>query len=539
MGGTAAIKIRGRLLVGPYEFDVITAGVAFELNNIPTASFTVAVGRAGGNLRPGNLHYFADRLSPEMRVQFRCQLTVLDSSVPYRVPTGEFRLFDGYLSGFSTTTQRGALVAVFHAKHWLLDMDYSSAVSDSSHPTNPSQFSFKASHQPAGAGGTSWTPLTAVGPVSDTTLATDFWGEGLQKWFKELTALDMINKDELAFLGGGPTKNDTAKKALDRFTTASGNYVKLAMDFKQADAASVAAAIWNDIQMDSYDSTLANTTLWGKLVNDFSSRYMFAIVPRVEDALIIPYIPGLKKTWKYGIAGTDYDRTGATSELQRRLRGVGILSGVTFRTGSNLREPGQSPSKLGVGGWYSPAGSDRGTVLLRQGPRWLTNIIASDRYAEFSAGAGVQPIGNALHPGTRAASKSTKAPPPPPEQLKKDSKRIFDAFAHAMYTYEQLRTRQIEIGGKLRFDIAPGSTINIAPSFDKFILPDAMAQPMVGDVTRVTYVLDSQKGTAMTNFNIAHVRTGYENSRDEFSLDRHPLWMNPWAGCGLLSEFDK
>lgn len=539
MGGSASIKVRGRLLVGPYEFDIVTAGIAFELNNIPTASFTVAVGRSGSALQPGNLHYFAGSLSPDMRVQFRCRLDVIESSEPYHVPNGEFRLFDGYLSGFSTTTQKGALMAVFQAKHWLLDMDYSSAVSNSSHPTNPSQFSFKASHQPAGAGGTSWTPLTATGPVSDTTLATDFWGSGLKKWLTELTALDMINKDELSFLGGEPSKNDTAKKALDRFTTSSGNYVKLAMDFKQADAASIASAIWNDIQMDSYDSTLANTTLWGKLVNDFASRYMFAIVPRVEDALVIPYIPGLKTPWKYGISGKDYDRTGSTSELQRRLRGVGILSGVSFRTGSNLREPGQSPSKLGVGGWYSPKGAERGMVMLRQGPRWLTNVIASDRYSEFSAGAGVKTIGNAMHPGAKALSQSTKKAPPAPEKLKEGSKTIFDAFARAMYAYEQLRTRQLEIGGKIRFDIAPGSTIRIAPSFDKFILPDAMAQPLVGDVTRVTYVLDSQKGTAMTNFNIAHVRTGYENSLDEFSLERHPLWMNPWSGCGLLAEFDK
>jgi hypothetical protein len=536
--GHASLKIRGRLLVGPHEFSVASAAIAFELNNIPTATFGVAVGRGGGLLRPANIHQFAGRLSPDMRVQFLCTIDVLESSEPYRMPVGEFRLFDGYLVGMSLQKQHGGLMqVVLHSKHWLMDMDYSSAVSESSHPLNPSQFSFKASHQPKGAGGTSWTPLTAQGPVSDTTLATDFWGEGLKKWLTELTALDMINKDELAFLGGEDTGNATAKKALDRFTTKNGNYVNLAMDFNNADASSVAAAIWNDIQLDSYDSTLANSTLWGKLINDFSSRYMFAVVPRVEDALVVPYIPGLRKPWVYGISGKDYAMVGATSELQRRLRGVGIFSGVRSRTGSHLSEPGQSPTSLGVGGWYSPAGSDRGMVMLRQGPRWLTNIISPDRYSEFSSGAGVKPIGSAIHPGTRSLSGPNT--PPAPETLKKQSKTIFDAFAHAMFVYEQLRLRQLELSGKVRFDIAPGSTIAIAPSFDKFIPMDALAAPLVGDVTRVTYMLDCNKGQAATNFNLAHLRTGYENGLEEFSVSRHPLWMNPWSGCGLISAFDR
>lgn len=543
--GHASVKIRGRLTVGGNNLDVSSALIAYELNNIPQASFSLSVGRGTGALAPAAIHKLADKLTPEMKVQFFCTLTLLESTDPaYSLPQGEFLLFDGYLTGLSLSKPRGSLTAVLHARNWLLDMDYSAATSEMSHPTNPSQFSFRTSHTFQGAGGVSWVPLVDKGFIDATTLSSDFWGRGLQPWLKALTALDLINKIELSVLPGGDTTNATAAAALSRFTTTSGNYVPLALDFGSADAQSVAAAIWNDVQHVSFDSTLGNTTLWGKLIGDYASRYLFAVVPRVSDALVVPYIPGLATTWKYSISGKDYDMVGTSSELQRKLRGVGILSGLGSRSGSNNAEKGANPASLGVGGWYSPPGQARGMIMLKQGPRWINHIISADRYSAFSSGAGTQTIGNAMHPGTVLGSGGSNAatirtPPPPPGTLQAQSKYIFDAFAHALYVYEQLRLRQMELAGKLRFDIAPGSTIRIAPSFDKFIVPDALATPMVGDVLRVTYILDSDKKTASTNYNIGHVRTEYENGLPDFTVSRHPLWKNPWTGCGMLASYDK
>lgn len=530
--GWSSVKVRGRLMLDGKEYDTVMATVSYELNNIPQATFLVAVGRGGGQLKPAAIH----RLQPkaQMPVLFYATLEQQSGTADRELPKGELLLFEGELTGLSFQKMSGGAQVVLQARHWLLNMDYSSSLSESSHPANPSQFSYRATHEFKGAGAASWGPFTRQGLISEITLAEDFWGKGLYPWLQELTDTDRINKDELSFLGGGDTGNTSAKKALNRFTTTKGNYVPLEFDMRKADAGSVAAAIWNDVQAETYES-FAQVTLWGKLVSDFASRYMFAVVPRVSDALVIPYIPGLRKLWTQKLRATDYVAVAVTSELHRTLRGVGVFSGVASRTGADGREPGQDTAKLGVGGWYSPPGADTGMVMLRSGPRWLTGIIAPDRYSEFSTGGGMRKIGNAMHPGEKSTGQSTAgSPPPSPASLKESSKPVFDAYAEALYAYEQLRLRQIEISGKLRFDIAPGSTTELEVSGEKFISNDALSGNLIGDVLRVTYVMDSENGKAATNFNLAHLRTEQENQLPGFSLDRHPLWKQPWSGCRLV-----
>jgi len=530
--GWASIKVRGRLMLDGQQYDTVMAAVSFELNNIPQATFTVEIGRGGGQLRPAAIHRLRTPRT-QVPIEFYVTLTQLGGSERQSLPRGEFRLFSGYLTGLSYQRTTGSAQAVLQAKHWLLDMNYSSSLSESSHPLNPSQFSYRAVHEFADAGATSWSPFTKNGLISEATLAEDFWAKGLLPWLKELTELDCINKDELSFLGGADTGNTSAARALARFTTSNGNYVPLEFDFHKSDAGSVAAAIWNDVQAETYES-FVSTTLWDKLVADFASRYLFAVVPRVEDAVVIPYVPGLRAVWDHKLLTRDYEVISANSELQRLLRGVGVFSGIVSRTGAFATEPGNDPARLGIGGWYSPPGIDSGTVMLKAGPRWLTNIIASDRYAEFSSGGGMQAIGNAMHPGESSTSDTSGTPPPSPDSLKTSSKYIFDAFAETLYAYEQLRLRQVEISGKLRFDVAPGSTLALEVSGERFIPNDSLSGNLVGDVLRVTCLLDSENGRAATNFNLAHIRTEAENALPGFSLDRHPLWKQPWRGTKLL-----
>ena len=528
----SSVKVRGRLVVGDNEFEGVSAAISYELNTIPRASFTVEIGRGHNPLKPAAIHKTADKFKVQTPISFYLTLEQL-AGKPQNLPEGEFRLFDGYLTGISWQRLQGQAQATLHAKNWLLDMDYSSALSDTSHPTNPSEFSYRTTHLFDGSGGgASWTPMTDKSIITPGTLASDFWKEGLYEWLYELTKQDAINNEELSFIGavGG---NETARKALKRFTTSGGRYVPLALDMHGADSDSVADSVWNDIQAQTFES-FASTTLWGKLVAEWASSYMFAVVPRVEDAVVIPFAPGLRTQWQYELDSKDYIAISSTAELMRVLRGVGVFAGLKWRAGADLREPDEGGARLGIGGWYQAPGVTNGMIMFKQGPRWLTNMIATDRYSEFSCGAGINVIGTSFHPGAGGDNATVTTP----AEIKKQSKQLIDAYAHSLYVYEQLRLRQIELSGKLRFDIAPGATVLIGAEDELFIEGDALGQDLVGDVMRITYLIDSENGRVSTGFNLSHVRTVTENKQDTFGLDRHPLWRNPWPGCGLLAMYD-
>jgi hypothetical protein len=540
MGGWAEYKVSARLVVDGKEFECVRANVSFQLNTIPQALFMVAVGRGKSEMMPAMIHKtdFGIQVPLQLYVQLKPLASGGENGQFDSLPVDEFRLFDGYLTGVSWNKTRQHEHAMLHAQHWLLDMDYSSAVSDMSHPLNPSQFSFKAAHLIPGTGGVSWLPQTLQGFVTPASLESDFWGDCIKPWMEAMTEQDLINNDDMSWIGPAHT-NKTAAKALAKFSTGAGNYVPLAMDIYSTDPVAVSAAIWNDVQLEWYE-TMKNTTLWEKLVNDLGSRYMFAIVPRVEDAIVIPYIPGLAQIWNpnpgtvASILAKDYVAISANSHLTRMLRAVGIFSGLNSRTGADNVEPGQSPVRLGTGGLYCSSRFESGMIMFKQAPRWLSNIIASDRYSDAAAGAGLRPIGTAIHPGAGIDDG-----PPKPKDLQTTSKEIMDAYAQTLYVYEQLRLRQLELSGRFRLDLAPGSTVSIEVAGDRFIESDVLIKTLVGDITRVTYLIDSENSRCGTDFNLAHIRTVSENTSNDFALDRPPLWKRGWPGAGLLSFYDK
>lgn len=523
------VDITARLVIKDVEYSVEMASLTYQLNTIPRAVFTVSLGRDPTG-KPSAAH--SAKFKNGDLVKFYATITRRDGSGEDKwIPKGERLLFEGQYKGCQPHRSSGAAKLLVSAQGWLVDMDGSAATSAMSHPQNPGQFNYRAVHEFTGAGGVAWTPFTSLGKVTPATLSSDFWGDALLPWFQELTELDRINTEELSFLqvSGG---NTAAAAALKRFTTSDGNYVPLALDFQGAESQAISESIWNNIQAESFES-IAQQTLWGKLLQ-LASLYMFAVVPRVEDALVVPYIPGLQSAWKHAIKAGDYDVSDAPQEVEQDLLGVGVLCGVKMTSGADMR-PNSSDGmdRFGVGGWYSPPNA-RGLVKLQQGPPWLTNVAASDRYASFAVGDGVKPISTAQSPGVGDLNAVIMSP----DTLRQQTKSLLDAYAKSLYVYERLRLSQLALVGKPRFDIAPGSTVKIEGVGEPFVQKDVLGQDLYGDVLRVSILLDAEAKKAQASFNIGHVRTADENSEPGVSIERHPFWNGVWKGAGLLKEFD-
>jgi hypothetical protein len=543
----ASTKVGAYLRVGQNtNLDLHAAAIAFELNAIPRAEFHIAAGRDAGDGTASQVHVINELLQAETPVQLILDAQYMASAAfglagRERIPEGEQEIFDGYVSGVATTQTGAGLSFVLQATHWLADMAHASALSQNSHPNNPGAFTYRAMHPLPGAG-VSFTPFDKQSAITDSDVRTDLWGSGLLPWLQEVAGQDFINIDELLFLNEASPGTAAALAALNRFTMSSGNYVPLQLRTAAADISSIAAAIQNDIQKETYES-FATTTLWDKLVQGFAPKYMFAVVPRVHDALVVPYVPGLKQTWKHVIRAADYDPIRTISPRERAVAAVGVFSGLGLRTGANGHIPGSEGDvalRAGIGGWYR--GAERGLVLLREAPPWLSNMTSPDRYSEWGSGAGKYPVGSATNPTGGVLAPGAK--PPEPAALAASTKRMLDRYAQALYAYEHLRGRQADIVCRPRFDIAPGSTVRVARHGDQFVktalgsLTDDTAEDLIGDVIRVTHHISRDPPKFETVLTLAHIRTQSEQDKPGGYVDGHPLWEKSWPGAGLLPEFD-
>ena len=111
---------------------------------------------------------------------------------------------------------------------------------------------------------------------------------------------------------------------------------------------------------------------------------------------------------------------------------------------------------------------------------------------------------------------------------------VINGFAQQWFVIEMLKARQGELTGKLRFDIAPLSTVKIESARENFVPGDALGAPLYGTVLRVTIAIDAERRTAGSGYTIAHIRSEAENSDGRTSVDKPPMYKEPFVGCALI-----
>jgi hypothetical protein len=507
---------------------------SFEMNAIPRAWVRVAVGREVQSLSPAKIHEIANDLNFMKPVEVRMKMTSLGGTDPEDWP-GEFRIFDGFATGIVWERSHSGASFVLNLTHWLQELNFSSSLSPTSHPNNPFDFAFDAAYPllggGEGGGGLSINPMTNTQISVAEAITTNFWEDGLKPWFLDLSMVDTINPEIIAEKGG-PPPNDGAKEALEKIVSVAGNCgAPLALDPKEADTEALIEAVANDIAEETYN-TFFNYTFWDKLIGQFAPSYKFAIVPRVEDALVVPFAAGLQEE-HIEIKADEYNYARLQGELLRPLRACGVMSGARAWFGGWLPADGvPNFNRLGVGGWFEST-APKGMIMLKDAPKWIASAVIPSTYVGDVSGADGGTKATALHP--EAGKKATKAKP---KEIIEKQKSILDAYAHALYVEEILRHRQGSLSGKLRFDICPGSTVKVEGGSDEFIPGDATGDPIFASVLSVTIELDSENAKAGTSFQLAHLRSEKENERKETSVERHPIWKDKFPGCALLDEFN-
>jgi hypothetical protein len=525
-------------MVDGREMPCVRCTIDHELNAIPQASATIAVGRTFAD-KASPVHNlvsnFVDRAPAQIYITPLSAGPVKNSakqSPDLGLVGPEVRIFDGFVTGAGFGRSRGSAQFTIQMENWLSEMAFSSIFSKSSHPGNPGQYSF-GSLGPMGSQTGAFSNLSlGYEYFTAASVVEDFWGAALKPFLLELCKRDTFFYWDPK-VGSGVGKNDASMAALNRFN--SRYQQKLALDMT-ADLDIVSNIMSHASAAVGTPDILAQQTLWDVIIGTFCQEYLFYIVPRVEDAIAAPFIPGYRENHAT-ITADESTQIEWTRGLGRPIRGVGILAGVQSATGIEMA--GQpSPSGLGIGGYYTPGADAKGMIIIKKGPDWLTKLIAPARYAQDSSGAGGNVIGTAVNPGDNAPAA---VGPPKPSVADMVSQRLTDLvrpflnqYAQAHYALEKLRTRQAVCSGPFRLDIAPGTCVKVVSEGEKFIAGDPLAAPFYAHVARVSFMMDAEQGAIGTSFHLSHIRSEKENGDDKTSVARHPLYKNTFSGAPMI-----
>jgi hypothetical protein len=548
-------KFKVELEIEGIRFKVSYFTSDWAMNQIPKGTCALAIGRdAWTGETPANVHdFFGDHTKmTKCKVWFSAEGEYSENE---NWPEEEKVIFDGRLEGIGHVKVNGKIHFAVHLVHWLADMDFSSSVSSLSHPANPKSYTFRAvfgAKLQANPGTGPPHGLSKTAEAKTITLPNvreDLWGKAIKPFLCAVARAEHVQiagtLSDCVDLKAG--RNDQAGNALARIEGASGDECDLplscytptlGLDDGGIIPDPVGEAIAEAIASESEES-FVHQTLWGKLLQ-YSSAFMFSVVPLVDRALIVPFIPGLRETYCKRIDINDYEYTKQQSTLKRPTRAMAIYAGVHLST-NPLIGADNTQLKTGIGGCYAPADADeQGLLRIIQAPLWLRGLPVGGMSPNKTSGVK-----------DKSATNSAVTPVNGKDNIKGNkngdtkadtiisTREMYDRFAHASYVIESLRGRTGQLTGKLRFDIAPGSMVRIEGSTEKHIVADndKLSKPQIGAVMRTSLSINAEQSKAGTSFTIYYLRSEGENADDKTSTEKHPLYANTFTGAPLTEDF--
>lgn len=526
--------------VGGQEFDIVDATVDFALNTIPSATITLATGFNVKTLEDSNANVLSNNL-----FNFRDPILIYYSYIIDSEELGEYKgipdrqrsiLFDGYITGFGCQRTSNASVLSISIEHWLSDLTASSMISSSTHSTTPGDLQRAALLR---------TPQSqfspAVGLLAETyaskvlgagsNVVDNLWENGFKKIIKSVmnsNALVDLNMET----GSGCLEN-IVPIASDQVSDVKSIYNGAAevaiskisgiLKFSSSEAIQVADNIKGEISAGTMQG-YAGQTIWDNILSA-SASYMFALVPRIADAEVVPFLPNVFADKPFAsIPGEQVSSMSISGDMPRTIRGVAVLTGSSsaYLSGSSSKD--NALPELRVGGTYIST-ECKGTVLYKQAPGWLQTSGSATTY---SRGIDKQPPYNVS--GNVGGQTSNL---PPISDIVKHTQRLRDDYAKTVFGFEVLKGRQGVITGPFRTDIGVGSYI-------EFEVPENRhndgTQPnwFRGIVLKVAISVSAQSLDSSTTFTVGYVRTYPEDVSQVLTMQQHPLYADTYMGAPLV-----
>lgn len=522
----------------------------FALNEIPTASCVLATGEKvtpqKGQLQISPSEDLVKELSGVGLAPATITLDLTGSDWEpnsQRFPNG-FQgskiIFEGYYAGLSYARVGAKIQLIVSLVHKLVDLTFGSIFSKNSHPSNPSSLINPAVQQPlkgcsanlAGGMKAVWSKTTFL---NGGLPQADSFGEQLLKILKCLAQFNLFQLG-CGQEAGDKTGNEAAKTLLEGMTSETGALSSPLNTIPFVTAVSTYVA--------SQLSSPRGTTFWDLLVSKWCTDFMMAVspLPSAADggpdgkyATIIPNIPTMKVPFK-DLYLNDYVDFQMKSTQHKPLMAVGIFAPTISTSGAKWTSESQKPpaGSICIGGQYPKPLEKKATgqFLALKAPAWIQTVLTSAAGAARYANGG----------GTGSDPDANNGQPDATFVKHQDSiNGVLDKVAHTYYMANALRGRRGSFGSKLRFDIAPGSTVVLragkAPTSQGGVVK-SLPTDLYVQVVRVTYNIGADTPIAKTNFDCISVRNEEENTDEDYSAEKHPYFEGTWSGGTLVKGWD-
>ena len=528
--------------------ELVQFDCSYEMNKIPTCTAVLPVGyRVVPPYTSSTAHDIADDVQVQVPITVYVQTTVMATAPttppaivpPIIAPVGTYKLFCGWITGIGYCRTYQGYAMTITATHWLSALTFSSTLSATSHPHNPTDFTFNAAINADvdGAELKHYTPATLMqSAFLAGDLQDDLWGKVLHPFLTKLACTDRINKDAFGLDAINDGGDNEAKAALDLINIGTPPAVTLPMvaagggdEAAMAIANDLAVNILTPASVGNTAQSLAHTTFWDKIVGDICPRYYLKLIPYPERAVLAPFIAGLRDEWNPGggaatIIARDMSHQDMESGIPRPLRAVGLFTSHGGQAGANMR-PLDGVNNAEIGGMYIGT-RPNGLVMLKEAPSYLSESVTPAVYAAKSSGIGSTRANAFNHPV--AGDAPAVGDPAQPKVLKLAAQPVLLKMAQAMFVGEALKNRYGDIVGPVRFDISPGSSISFQGTEGSPVPADGEIR--YGAVLRVKYSFDAQGQQCYTAYRLINVHTVDEHASDDYSIADHPLYTENFIG---------
>lgn len=529
--------------------------MTYGLNSIPSATAMIAMGRNARTGAASSIYTQAHQLSQmaPAKVEIRGPMgdwsPIGQSGRKISWPAGQHILFTGYVSGTSYKRAVGKIFLVLNLTHRLVDLAMSSGGSADVVPGAPNDLMLPTLAEGAGGAvaGTAGSKFTKELPDD---LRDDF-SNGILKCLHYVSQNNQLQTNEAWCTGDGPEapangiranaraaqviEGDGDWRGIRNYKTTSNYTKKYPLTIHTQGADYTASVLGSRIA-----GSLAGASMWSMLIGSLIPEFGVFLIPTAQDAYLAPVIPMSRQIGKtiYASEFVDFDMTAAS---QRPLFGVGVMS--NYATASVARVP--SDNKQCVGATYVARVNDDpdevpqndGMWLFVQAPGWMDDWANFDPEALNGDPAVNAMLGQAANDAVGGAPNKNVNRNPDDEVLKWND--VMRNFAQMMYASNALKGRQGRLTGKLRFDIAPGTTIRVSARDRSGGDKDQLPTDVYGLVSEVTTTIKSEPASCATTFSLTNLRSGLENDSARFSMDTHPFFgSNFFQSAPIVNTLD-
>jgi hypothetical protein len=531
------------LYVAETEIPMSQFSMSYGLNDIPRATALVALGR---NARTG------------VQSPIYSQVNVIKQMAPVRVfvrgelgdwsPQGDkgakesfpvvddATIFIGYVAGMSYRRSSGRISLVLNLVGQLIDLALSSGGSKDVVPGAPNDLMLSVYAEGAGAAGTAAEKFTADLP---NDMTTDF-SKGVLKVLDEVSQKNQVQSHNHEFwCGSNPAdapinKTETNGRAAAVINGNGGKWQGISNLAQGTDVDKYVKPYPLKIQSNGYDkaatfignqvaSSLASNSMWGMLIGSILPNFGCGIVPWASGAIVAPILT-MASDAQIIIKAEEYVDFDLTTQSQRPLYGVGVLGNYQMGTINKAEDAKLCAGAIFVAKSQEGDPFNDGMWLFVNAPAWI------DDWANFDpeAATGDADINKTLNQPSHDATGADKpAIKREPGTEVVEWNNVMQQYARMMYAVNALAGREGTVVGKLRFDIAPGTTVMIQARGDTYLSEgvDTLATDLYGFVAKVHISINAEQASATTAFEVTNLRTAKENESQRFSMIEHPFFM--------------